>query len=378
MGKAKALLFASMLMTFAISPQANAWGLRGHQVICEAAIFAVTDEDLSLFLKARTSMFTGLCNIPDTSWRSKGPDISAIGGPTHFIDPEVLGLEINAIGTDYRKLQIEFEGQDNKFKPGQKILSLHRDLGSVWWRVDQFVRRATDFAAIAEKAKKPANRGEEQDDKLAYNQAIFEWMTNIAVMGHFVGDASQPLHATSDYDGYGAGHGGIHSWYEDTIITHQDERLTLDVLNEAKRLLKLAETLPKSKRDPLKNKEISFLLLDKPIEKMRAFSAIAAGELKELLKLDVMKKPSSLQSDKGMEIKTPAEREVSAKLVKSYRKMQVRQMGRSAALLAQLWSQTYERGGKPDLQAYKAYRFPHDPEFVPPDYFDLKLEKKVE
>lgn len=375
MGKSMLLVFAVLL---GLGHEARAWGLRGHQVVCEAAIFSVTDENLSLFLKSRVPMIASLCNIPDTSWRSKGPEITAINGPTHFIDPEVIGLPAGDIATDYRKLQIEFEGQDNKHKAGQKIVSLHRELGSIWWRVDQFVRRGLDFAGIAEKAKKPANRGEEQDDKLAFNQAVYEWMVNVAVMGHFVGDAGQPLHSTADYDGYGAGHGGIHAFYEETAVNHQDERLTLEVIQEARRLLKQAETLPKSKRDPAKNREIAFLLLDNPVEKMRALSVLSAADLPAVLKVDKVKKPSSVATDKGMELKTPAEREITPRMVKDFRRLHVKHMGRSAALLAQLWGRVYDRAGKPDLAAYKAYRYPHEPDFIPPDYFDLKLEKKAE
>lgn len=375
MGKSLLLIFA---LVVGFNVKANAWGMRGHQVVCEAAIFSVADENLSLFLRARVPMFASLCNIPDTSWRSKGPEITAINGPTHFIDPEVIGLLPSDIGIDYRKLQIEFEGKDNQYKEGTKIMSLHRELGSVWWRVDQFVRRGLDFAGIAEKAKKPTNRGEEQDDKLAFNQSIYEWMVNVAIMGHFVGDASQPLHSTADYDGYKAGHGGIHSFYEDVAVNHQDERLTLEVIQEARRLLKQAETLPKTKRDPAKNKELAFLLLENPVEKMRALSTLSAGDLPALLKVDKVKKPSSVQNDKGMEIRTAAEREITPKMAKEFRKLQVKHMGRSAALLAQLWSRVYERSGKPDLASYKAYRYPHEPDFIPPDYFDLKLEKKAE
>lgn len=365
-------------ISLGVSFEASAWGLRGHQVVCEAAAFSVRNEELSVFLKARVPMITSLCNIPDTSWRSKGPEITAINGPTHFIDPEILGIPVGSVGTDYRQLQIEFEGQDNKYKAGQKILSLHRDLGSVWWRVDQFVRRGIDFAGIADKAKTPTNRGEEQDEKLAFNQAIYEWMVNTFVMGHFVGDASQPLHSTADYDGYAAGHGGIHGFYEDTAVNQQDEKLTLDVIQEARRLLKRAETLPKSKRDPAKNKEIAFLLLEKPIEKVRALSELSAADLPELLKIDKVKKASTVANDKGMEIRTPAERELTSRMIKDFRRLQVRHMGRSAALLAQLWDQVYERGGRPELAAYKAYRYPHEPDFIPPDYFDLKLEKNAQ
>lgn len=359
------------------STQAMAWGLRGHQVVCEAAIFAVKDESLSLFLKSRVPVVTHLCNLPDTSWRSLAPELTALGSPTHYVNPEVTGLDPQFFKTDYRALQKELEGQDNKIKPGQKIISLPRDFGSLWWRVDQFVRRGTEFASLADKAKIPTNRSEEQDEKLAFNQAIFEWMVNTSVMGHFVGDASQPLHSTADYDGYGTGHGGLHGFYEEVMVDLQDEKLTQDVINEARRLLKQAETLPKSKRDPAKNTALAFLLAETPVEKMRALSQVSLADLSDLTKADVVKKPSEKLTDKGMEVKKVAEREITPQRIKAFRRFQVRHMGRSAALLAQLWGQIYERGGKPDLKAYKAHRFPFQPDFVVPDYFDLKTPPKT-
>ena len=37
-------------------------------------------------------------------------------------------------------------------------------------------------------------------------------------LAHYVGDASQPLHSTENYDGQFTGNGGIHSRYESTFI----------------------------------------------------------------------------------------------------------------------------------------------------------------
>lgn len=376
-------LIASLLSVSAFSlfpHSAMAWGLRGHNTICEAAAYNVQDPTLAIFLRGRIPALGNLCNIPDTSWRSKGPEIAALGGPTHFIDPEVTGLPVGSIGLDYKKLQSEFEGKDNKFRLGQKILSLHRELGSIWWRADQFIRRAIDFAATAAKAKKPENRKEEQDETLEFNNAVLEWLVNASVLGHFVGDASQPLHSTADYDGYFSGHGGIHGFYEDAIINNQKEDLTPEVSKETRRLLGKAKSLRQAARKGGKpnldrNRDVAFLLLENPLEQMREMSVTANAELKSLMKIDVMKKKSEYTNDKGMEVKTPAERDVTAERVKAYRSMQIKQLARSAALLAQFWDSIYEKAGKPDLKSYKAYKYVFEPAFVAPDYFDVKAEK---
>jgi hypothetical protein len=43
-------------------------------------------------------------------------------------------------------------------------------------------------------------------------------------------------------------------------------------------------------------------------------------------------------------------------------------MSDSTAQLAAFWDEIYERAGKPDLSAYRSYRYPFKPDFVAPDY----------
>lgn len=44
-------------------------------------------------------------------------------------------------------------------------------------------------------------------------------------LGHYVGDAHQPLHCTENYNGYLTGNNGIHSRYESTMITDFQDSL---------------------------------------------------------------------------------------------------------------------------------------------------------
>ncbi len=52
------------------------------------------------------------------------------------------------------------------------------------------------------------------------------------LMAHFVGDASQPYHNTIDHDGYAAGEGGIHSYFETAAPTSRLPPWSLDVYDQ--------------------------------------------------------------------------------------------------------------------------------------------------
>ncbi len=357
------LMFLALLSTSA----AWAWGGRGHHSVCSAAVFLVKDEGLKSFLKSRPQMMGHLCNVPDFYWKGLGPEVSKLGNPAHYIDVEITGLKIKDVPTDYQKIVTRFTGKPNEFKKDKTIFSVPTEFGSLWWRADQFMRRAVETGKVWKSAKAPTNSKEEQDENLPYNKASYDFIVNLGLMGHFVGDASQPFHATVDYDGYLAGHGGIHAFYEDTGVSALGPKLELKVVEAAQKL----QELLKSKSKQAENlKKISFLKEKTVVEKMRALSEISLTEVGAILAADPIKKPSTIKNEKGMEIKTAAEREDISKAVDKFEPLIVQQMARSAALLAQLWDEAYEKVGRPKLAAYKSYKYPFTPEFVVPDYFE--------
>jgi hypothetical protein len=186
-------------------------------------------------------------------------------------------------------------------------------------------------------------------------------VVSLGLMGHFVGDASQPLHNTADYDGYATGHGGLHAYYEDEVVSQFDGDLQSRVLEEA-RTLKQAKCL-------------------KPptvIEKMKALSEASLDELKPILELDPLKKPSMTGNERGMQLKTPAEREGAAVGYKRYNGIIVTELSRSALLLAKLWDDAYIEAGRPKLVTSKSYQYPLTVEFIAPDYLPTvtKAEEK--
>lgn len=351
------------LLTTLMASTALSWGGRGHDTLCEVAVYLVKEKGLKEYLQNKPQMMGHLCNMPDFYWKSLGSDIGKLGNSTHFIDPEIIGIAVEKIPLDYQKLIQEYTGTPNKFKnDGSTVFSIPTEFGSVWWRADQFVRRIMNLEKDFASAKVPANGKEEQDNELPYNKLAFQMVVDMGIMGHFVGDTSQPFHTTADYDGWATGHGGIHAYFEDVAVGHFDGDLSARVLKTAR---------------AMKNPE--FLKPKTTLEKMKSLSEISRAEVPKILKVDPIIKKSVVVKEKGMELKTAAERLPGEVGFKRFEKIIVTDLARGALLLANLWDESYVKAGRPKLAAYKSYKYPFTVDFIAPDYFDLKaVERKKE
>ena len=346
------LMTVLTLSQMMLTQQAQAWGGRGHDTICQAATHLVKETQLKKHLQSKPQIMGHLCNVPDIVWKSAGP-ASKVGNAAHFINTEVLGLKVDEIPTgDYRKLVTDYTGKENATKPGRMMNFVPDELGSIWWRAEQFFRLAT--SSDIKKLAPPANRQEEQLESLPFNQAAYNMIVNMGLAGHFVGDASMPFHNNVDYDGYASGHGGIHAFYEETCVAEQGSELLDRVVDTGKKM-----------------NQAPFMKAATVTNQMRELTLLSLQDLKDIIALDKVDVPSKVITDKGMEIKTPAVRSGIEKTCREMTPLIVKHMGRSAALLAQVWDQTYVKSGKPDLKKYKSYKYPFTPDFVAPDYFDI-------
>ncbi len=352
-----------LLSLLAFSAKSFGWGGRGHHSLCDAATYLVKDKKLRLFLSGRPQIMGHLCNIPDTYWRNLPAAQTSIGNPGHYIDVEITGMKIADVPVDYKFLIKTYEGTDNKMKLGTNIKSFPTEFGSLWWRADQFFRRAVEAGKDIKDSPPPKTYAEGQDANLKYNRAIYQMMVNMGIMGHFVGDASQPYHATYDYDGYGTGHGGIHVYYEDDGVNAQGPDLVAEIVKAAKKI----QDLKKSKPD--------FLTAATLIDKMKALSIVSAKEIAAVSAIDPMTKPSKVEKVDSKDVKTAAERAPAAKVANKFKPLIISEMARSSVLLAQLWDEAYEQVGSPDLSHYQSYQFPFMPDFVAPDYFEVVAPK---
>jgi hypothetical protein len=350
-----------VLAAFALPLQAHAWGGRGHAAICETAVFLLKEPGLKEYLQNKPQMMSHLCNLPDTYWRSLGPEVAKLGNPTHFIDVDLIGLKAAEVPTDFATIVHAYTGAPNQFKREGVIRDVPAEFGSLWWRADQFYRRSLSFGRQLQAAARPKNAAEARDDRLPYNMAVYEMVVSLGLMGHFVGDASQPLHNTADYDGYATGHGGLHAYYEDDVVGQFDGDVHSRVLKEARAM-----------------KEPRCLKPPTVIEKMKALSEASLDELKPILEMDPLKKPSMTRNETGIELKIPADCAGMAVGHQRYKGIIVTELSRSALLLAKLWDDAYVEAGRPRLIASKSYRYPLTVEFVAPDYLpaETKTEKR--
>lgn len=359
----KTLIFVfSFLLVLAFAKQSLAWGGRGHATICDAATFLVKNPDLKKFMTHRPHVMAHLCNIPDIYWRSIPNEMQKEGNPSHFIDSELISVKLKDIPLDYAKLIQEYENKPKANQAGTTIKDFPHEFGSVWWRANQFFNLAvagkSDMALVLDKK-------DEQNESNLYNKAVYGFFVNLGLMGHYVGDSSQPFHNTDDYDGYNKGHGGIHGYYEEVVLASLEGDLHQKILNSAKKM----QTAPRPE---------TFLTAPTTLEKIRALSVATYADLDAVLKADLLKKPSEQKEERGMKLRTAAEREPLEKTIKKFEPLLVKHLARAAALLAQLWDDAYKAAGTPNLALYRNYKYPLTPDFVYPDYYEIKKEMKPE
>jgi S1/P1 Nuclease len=175
------LFFVSTAGTFV--PAAHAWGNEGHRLVNRLAASNLP-ADVPAFLRSESALseIEYLGPEPDR-WRSPAePELSATQAPEHFIDLEPA----DALGP-LPRLRLDFEAR--VFASGQrpeKIGLQPWETIEVWERLKAALREYRHLSAAG------------QDTRPVEQAAIFYagWL------GHYVGDGSQPLHTTIQYNGW--------------------------------------------------------------------------------------------------------------------------------------------------------------------------------
>ncbi len=174
----------AVLFCFLAHPStANAWGNEGHRLINRLAATSLP-ADTPAFLRTESAAneIEYLGPEPDR-WRSRAePELAAAQAPEHFINLEPA----DALGPLPRN-RLDFEAK--VFAAGQrpeKVGLQPWEANEVWERLKAALREYRSLQAA------------KQDTRGVEAAAIFYagWL------GHYVGDASQPLHATDKYNGW--------------------------------------------------------------------------------------------------------------------------------------------------------------------------------
>lgn len=176
-------LVALIAIILAAPRTAHAWGNEGHRLINRLAASNLP-ADVPAFLRSDAAIneIEYLGPEPDR-WRSPGePELNAAQAPEHFIDLELA----DALGPlPHRRL--DFEAR--VFAAGQRP----EKIGLQPWETNEVWERLK--AAMREYRHLSATGG----DTKPVEQAIIFYA---GWLGHYVGDGSQPLHTTIQYNGW--------------------------------------------------------------------------------------------------------------------------------------------------------------------------------
>jgi hypothetical protein len=194
----KASLVAAVVAVVAFAPvKASAWGTTAHRLIMARAIDILPADLRPLFVEHRDELVLRVID-PDL-WRNIGWE----DDPNHFIN-----FGVKEFGEyPFRELPHEYGAALEKFG----IATLRRD-GTVPWRF------AEEFGNV-----RRAFEGFARNSPFAVNDVVLY----SAIAAHYIQDATQPLHASNNYDGQLTGNIGIHARFESALVERFQSRLTL-------------------------------------------------------------------------------------------------------------------------------------------------------
>jgi hypothetical protein len=169
-----------------------AWQDKGHQIVNGAAIDALPAPLRAFYQRHRAyvvehSVDPDIDKRKDRERKLRGEPLE---GPRHFIDLDHYGPP------PFQSLPEQYEAAVARF--GKSTVDQN---GTVPWRIEEvYLDLITAF---------------KQKD----GEAI---LRHSAWLGHYVGDAHVPFHATQNYDGQLSGQPKVHAYFEATLLTLVD------------------------------------------------------------------------------------------------------------------------------------------------------------
>ena len=278
------------LLVATASPAAFAWGPLGHRVVAETAALIVQDDLPETWgpLFARHRFELGVyAFLPDASFRHNDGARGKVEAPTHY-----LHLDAPAGGT----------------APD----------GTVDRRVAQFLQLARDQSKDLRAPMGDYLRGATAEGDA---RRVYLGLYNLGVMAHYSGDASMPYHATSDFNGFARGEGGIHVYFESDCVNALEPGLASDVLAAARTNKTL--WLRAWKADPRRPAELVMAVLH---DSLRSVPVVSALDRRHAV--TKLQTPGSARN---------ARRKPAAEGCQAMRPVLVERLARGAVLTAALW-----------------------------------------
>ncbi len=168
---------------------AMAWGASGHMLVNRAAIQLMTSKDKQFF-QANADNLAEFAKTPDVLWKQKATYEKE--KPMHFFQWDRY---------EASRLESLFPIDLNRATSIMGAPFINEN-GTTPWRAAQIFKKLK--TALAAK-----------DCMTALQMA--------GVLGHYIGDLSQPMHNSSDYDGQSIHKPGIHKYFESTLVEQQNQ-----------------------------------------------------------------------------------------------------------------------------------------------------------
>lgn len=187
----------------AVALPAHAWGTGGHVIINGAAMSALPDA-LPAFLKTPAAAAEVAALGPELDrLKGSGRPHDSDEDPGHYVDIDDTNMvggvvALNALPASRQDYDTALRGMGtNQYKEGYLPYAIIDGMQQItkdfaYWRADD--------ASAKNPATTAADRAWfEQDRQLRETLTL----RDIGVIGHYIGDASQPLHVTIHFNGWG-------------------------------------------------------------------------------------------------------------------------------------------------------------------------------
>jgi hypothetical protein len=210
-------------------PAARAWDYEGHRLINQLALDSLPKEFPAFASTPAARERIGFLAGEADRWRNT-PDLSLrhVNGPDHFFDLELLapyGLEASRV-SPFRseftaQLALGRAANPGSFPPIDPLKDADRTktlIGFLPWTISEYQGKLKSAFSYL---KEFESGGSAEEITNARENIIYL----MGVMGHFVGDGSQPLHTTKHHHGwvrdnpnhYSTNY-SIHSWIDGGYI----------------------------------------------------------------------------------------------------------------------------------------------------------------
>jgi hypothetical protein len=158
------------------------WGAWGHEHINRAAVFALPDDNLRSFFYNHIDFITDEAGVPDIRKYTMNDKDEL---PRHYINLESYWQDVpDSLPRTFKEIRLKYSGDAlQKF-------------GILPWYIQEMMDKLT--AAFKQKRKE-------------------EILFLAADLGHYLGDASMPLHTSVNHDGQLTNQKGIHALWESQL-----------------------------------------------------------------------------------------------------------------------------------------------------------------